>query len=107
MALWSEVDPPAVVSRIAFSSAAASFVNVCWITTRLSKSMTCATSCGRMRLTNPLAASCAVASLSSMLALVSSRIDSAIGSCVRVKNDRSCFTPSSNTTKSSCVRSVR
>jgi hypothetical protein len=49
---------------------------------------------------------CNVGSLSSMLALLSSSSDIAIGCCLRVKNDRSCLTPSSNTEKSFSSRSV-
>ena len=53
--------------------------------------MTCARSCGRSFLTKPMAASCAVSSLSSMLALVSSSSDSAIGRFERLKNVSSCL----------------
>ena len=44
-----------------------------------------------------MAASCAVVSLSSMLALVSSSSDNAMGRFDRLKKVTSCFTPSSNT----------
>ena len=53
-----------------------------------------------------MAASCAVGSLFSMLALVSIKSASAIGRFVRVKNVTSCLTPSSKTAKSWALRSV-
>src|SRR6185295_9539737 len=56
------------------------------MTTRLSKSMTSARSCDRSFFANPMAASCAVPSLVSMLALVSRSSASAIGRLVRFKN---------------------
>ena len=40
MALYSDVEPPEEVARMAASSAALSAVNSCTIWTRLSKSMT-------------------------------------------------------------------
>ena len=75
------------VLRIAFSSAATSLVKLCRMRTWLSKSMTSITSSLRSRRAKPIAASCAVASRSFMLALVSRRIASAIGCCTREKKD--------------------
>src|SRR5688572_4289519 len=99
---------------MAFSSAAASLVNagprpsgeVLRICTWLLNSMTSATSSGLSRLANPTAASCAVASLSSMLLLVSSSRARAIGCWRREKKLTDCLTPSSNTSNSFCSRSV-
>jgi len=70
-------------------------VNAWRTITRLSKSITSARSCARRWRVNPMAASCAVESRDSMLALVSRRMDSAIGELALLKNTRSCFTPSS------------
>jgi hypothetical protein len=49
MALCSDVDPPADVLPIAASSSGRFPVNACRISTRLSKSMTCAMSFGFSR----------------------------------------------------------
>ncbi len=91
---------------MAASISEALLVKFCSTTTRLSKSMTSARSCGRSRLANPIAAAWAVLSFTSMLALVSSNSDNAIGRFDLLKKVTSCFTPSSKTLKSSCVRSV-
>ena len=100
MALYSDVEPPDEVPRMAASSAALSAVNPCAISTRLSKSITCARSCSRMRCAKPTAASCATSSRSSMLALVSMSSDSAIGRLDLLKYSSSCLAPSSKTVKS-------
>jgi len=76
------------------------------MSTRLSKSITSARSCGRSFLAKPMAASWAIGRRVSMLALVSSSNPSAIGRFVLLKNVTACATPSSNTWKSSCCRSV-
>ena len=68
--------------------------------------MTCARSFGFSRLTKFVAAICSVGSLSSMLALLSSSSDRAIGCGRRVKKTMSCLTPSSKTEKSGWSRSV-
>ena len=81
-------------------------VKVCRMMTRLSKLTISARSCGRRRLAKPIAASCAIGSRVSMLALVSSSSASAIGRLVRLKKVTSCLTPSSKTLKSSACRSV-
>jgi hypothetical protein len=89
------VEPFGVVWRMAFSSAAASFVNGDRTRTWLSKSMTSAWSSLCICLANPIAASCAIPIRSSMLALVSRSSAREIGCCVREKNVSFCFAPSS------------
>ena len=61
---------------------------------------------GFSRFTKLMAAVWSIGSLSSMLALLSSSSESATGDCRRLKNVTSCLTPSSNTEKSPCSRSV-
>src|SRR5687767_12138396 len=68
--------------------------------------MTCARSFDLSRRTKLVAATCSVVRLASMLALLSSSSDSAIGCCSRLKNVTSCLMPSSNTEKSGRSRSV-
>ena len=68
--------------------------------------MICAMSLGFSFLTKLTAAVCSVGSFSSMLALLSSSRDNAIGCGRRLKKVRSCLTPSSNTEKSPCSMSV-
>jgi hypothetical protein len=70
-------------------------VNGWRISTRLSKSTTCAISAGLSRRTNSVADFCNVSSLSSMLALLSRSRDSAMGCWRLLKKVSSCFTPSS------------
>ena len=89
--------------RIAFSSAATSLVKVWRIRAWLSKSMTSMTSSRRILFANPIAASCAVARRSFMLALVSRSTASAIGCWTREKNVIACLAPSSKTSKSASV----
>ena len=91
---------------MARSSAAWSFVKVWSTSTRSAKPISWPRSCGRRRRAKPTAASLAVAILSSMLALVSSRSASAIGTFVRLKYAMSCFAPSSKMLSWSGVRSV-
>ncbi len=98
--------PFAAVLRMARSSASWSLVKVWSTSTRSAKPISWPRSCGRRRRAKPTAAVLAVAILSSMLALVSSRSDSAIGTFARSKYVMSCLTPSSKMLSWSGVRSV-
>ena len=107
-ALYSEVDPPADVWRMACSrSGRLAGERLADLDAAVEVDRPRARSCGRRRRAKPMAASCE----RRQLGLPCSRwcrasSESAIGMFVRLKKVTSCFTPSSNTLKSAASRPV-